>query len=172
MMNPHNSDRLEDSLLGTQSSNTNTLELGNKNLIIQNDTISVPTSQNVGKEILESTERENQAQYQHESSSDANVSTCDIPPDTSKVSYEREAPQNQAQNNPSVDIIDTGHIIPISSKHSSDNNMTITANEDKIQKQNIENIYRIGHTDIFACKNCKNRGDRFFMLVHACSGAP
>jgi hypothetical protein len=32
-------------------------------------------------------------------------------------------------------------------------------------------IYRIGHSDNFGCKNCKVRGDRFFMEAHACSGA-
>jgi hypothetical protein len=29
-------------------------------------------------------------------------------------------------------------------------------------------IYRIGHSDNFACKNCKVIGDRFFMEAHAC----
>lgn len=29
-------------------------------------------------------------------------------------------------------------------------------------------IYRLGHSDDFACKNCKIRGDRFFMAEHAC----
>jgi len=29
-------------------------------------------------------------------------------------------------------------------------------------------IYRIGHSDNFACKNCKVRGDRFFMEAHIC----
>jgi hypothetical protein len=29
-------------------------------------------------------------------------------------------------------------------------------------------IYRLGHTDTFACKNCKQRGDRWFMQIHNC----
>jgi hypothetical protein len=31
-------------------------------------------------------------------------------------------------------------------------------------------IYRLGHTDTFACKNCKQRGDRWFMQIHHCKG--
>ena len=30
-------------------------------------------------------------------------------------------------------------------------------------------IYRIGHSDNFACKHCNVRGDKFFMKTHACS---
>jgi hypothetical protein len=29
-------------------------------------------------------------------------------------------------------------------------------------------IYRLGHSDNFACKNCKVRGDKFFIEGHAC----
>jgi hypothetical protein len=31
-------------------------------------------------------------------------------------------------------------------------------------------IYRLGHSDNFACKNCKVRGDKFFMETHVCRG--
>ena len=31
-------------------------------------------------------------------------------------------------------------------------------------------IYRLGHSDTFACKNCKQKGDRWFMQKHLCSG--
>ena len=31
-----------------------------------------------------------------------------------------------------------------------------------------ETIYRIGRSDNFGCKNCKVRGDRFFMEAHVC----
>jgi hypothetical protein len=30
-------------------------------------------------------------------------------------------------------------------------------------------IYRLGHSDMFACHNCKNKGDKWFMRVHDCS---
>jgi hypothetical protein len=34
---------------------------------------------------------------------------------------------------------------------------------------NISNtIYRLGHSDTFACKNCKVKGDKFFMESHVC----
>jgi hypothetical protein len=29
-------------------------------------------------------------------------------------------------------------------------------------------IYRLGHTDMFACHNCKNKGDKWFMQKHLC----
>ena len=29
-------------------------------------------------------------------------------------------------------------------------------------------IYRIGHTDNWACHNCKQRGDTWFMQKHLC----
>ena len=31
-------------------------------------------------------------------------------------------------------------------------------------------IYRLGHTDKFACHNCKKQGDKWFMEGHECSG--
>jgi hypothetical protein len=31
-----------------------------------------------------------------------------------------------------------------------------------------DTIYRLGHSDNFACKNCKVKGDKFFMEEHAC----
>jgi hypothetical protein len=33
-----------------------------------------------------------------------------------------------------------------------------------------ENIYRLGHSDIFGCRNCRQRGDRWFMIKHHCKG--
>ena len=34
---------------------------------------------------------------------------------------------------------------------------------------NISNtIYRLGHSDIFGCRNCKVKGDKFFMESHVC----
>jgi hypothetical protein len=50
--------------------------------------------------------------------------------------------------------MDTGDIIPTSSKHSYDN-IIATIDEDKFQKQNVQTIYRVDHTDNFACNNCK-----------------
>jgi hypothetical protein len=31
-------------------------------------------------------------------------------------------------------------------------------------------IYRVGHTDSWACKNCKLKGDTWFMRDHSCKG--
>ena len=31
-------------------------------------------------------------------------------------------------------------------------------------------IYRLGHSDIWVCKNCKIKADKHFMQIHDCSG--
>jgi hypothetical protein len=31
-------------------------------------------------------------------------------------------------------------------------------------------IYRLGHSDIFACNNCRKTGDKWYMETHDCSG--
>jgi hypothetical protein len=31
-------------------------------------------------------------------------------------------------------------------------------------------VYRLGRTDIWACKNCKIKADKHFMQIHDCSG--
>ena len=31
-------------------------------------------------------------------------------------------------------------------------------------------IYRLGHSDTFACHNCKKTGDKWFMQTHDCRG--
>jgi hypothetical protein len=31
-------------------------------------------------------------------------------------------------------------------------------------------IYRLGHSDTFACHNCKQKGDKWFMRKHWCRG--
>lgn len=32
-------------------------------------------------------------------------------------------------------------------------------------------IYRLGHSDTFVCYNCKQKGDKWFMQKHLCTGA-
>ena len=31
-------------------------------------------------------------------------------------------------------------------------------------------VYRLGHTDIWVCRNCKIKADKHFMQIHDCSG--
>ncbi len=41
-------------------------------------------------------------------------------------------------------------------------------------EQQLQNsIYRLGHSDLFGCKNCKVKGDKPFMMKHPqnCKGA-
>jgi hypothetical protein len=34
------------------------------------------------------------------------------------------------------------------------------------QQQIPDSIYRLGHSDLFACKNCNVKGDKWFMMKH------
>jgi hypothetical protein len=40
-----------------------------------------------------------------------------------------------------------------------------SANE-VVEQQTPDSIYRIGHSDLFGCKNCKIKGDKPFMIKH------
>ena len=51
-----------------------------------------------------------------------------------------------------------------SSSHLDNENMI----ENKIKDANSTLTYRIGKTDIFACPNCKQRGDKWYMHQHIC----
>ena len=43
---------------------------------------------------------------------------------------------------------------------------------DKLPSSSRESnsVYRLGHSDIFACYNCKQKGDKWFMQKHWCKG--
>jgi hypothetical protein len=36
----------------------------------------------------------------------------------------------------------------------------------QIRPEVVKAIYRLGHSDLFACKNCNVKGDKWFMLEH------
>ena len=55
--------------------------------------------------------------------------------------------ENHAQNHSTGNSYDSYYIIPISSS-----------------------IYREGRTDIWACKNCNQTGDKWYMRRHNCRG--
>jgi hypothetical protein len=65
---------------------------------------------------------------------------------TSPVISPASSSQNHAQYEPSVDSDYPGDIIHTSS------------------------IYRLGHSDTWACEDCKQKGDKWFMQQHLCSG--
>ena len=52
-----------------------------------------------------------------------------------------------------------------------ENNLTATIlnNTNSTLTTTSENIYRLGHSDIFGCENCKLTGDKWFMRNHNCS---
>lgn len=41
-----------------------------------------------------------------------------------------------------------------------------TSDQPEVEQQIPNSIYRIGRSDLFACKNCKVKGDKPFMLKH------
>jgi hypothetical protein len=62
-----------------------------------------------------------------------------------------EKRQNRAQNGGSEGSEGSEDIYPISLEHGT-------------------TIYRRGHSDTFACQNCRQRGDKWFMREHICNG--
>ncbi len=92
-----------------------------------------------------SPEDPNQAQLRLENPGDITGDTGSISPDISP----EENIENQAQSEQSGDIGDSGDIIHTSSPLP---------------------IHRLGHSDIFACQNCKLKGDIWFMKQHLCKG--
>jgi hypothetical protein len=90
----------------------------------------------------------------------------DIEPPTNSL-------ENHAQNTHSGGTGGNGGILPTLiggqgkwkvnkevNEGTSNNNRTLTSSS----------IYRLGHSDTFACHNCKQRGDKWFMQKHLCTG--
>ena len=95
-----------------------------------------------------STKDPNQARLQLENSGDITGDTQTISPDISP----EENSQNHAQNSSSGDSGYTGDII-----HTSPSPSPST-------------IYRLGHSDTFACEKCNLKSDIWFMGQHICRG--
>jgi hypothetical protein len=93
-----------------------------------------------------SPEDPNQAQLQLENPGDIAGDNNSISLDISPVANS----QNHAQNSSSGDTGYTGDII-----HTSSYSLP---------------IYRLGHSDTFACENCNLKGDIWFMEQHICKG--
>jgi hypothetical protein len=96
--------------------------------------------------------------------------------------------QNHAQNSSNISIdadngidtnIDTPQIsIPKNPEIHAQNGSSINSigSIDILQENNTEiaipgSIYRLGHSDTWACNNCRQRGDKWFMQKHDCKGA-
>jgi hypothetical protein len=95
-----------------------------------------------------SPESKNQAQIQLENPGDITGDIESISPDISPAANS----QNCAQNYSSGDTGYTGGIIHTSPPSSS------------------TSIHRLGHSDTFACENCNQKGDIWFMKRHPCKG--
>jgi len=39
-----------------------------------------------------------------------------------------------------------------------------------MEEENKKNMFRIGNSDIWACKECKVKDDKWFMKQHQCKG--
>jgi hypothetical protein len=48
---------------------------------------------------------------------------------------------------------------------------SINANTDGIDNDKFpDSIYRVGHSDIFTCHNCRQKGTKWYMMKHHCKG--
>jgi hypothetical protein len=81
----------------------------------------------------------------------------DIEPPTNNL-------ENQAQNNDFGGTGRNGGILPTQQK-GKDNET-----ENDSLPSSSSPIYRLGHSDIFACHNCRQKGDKWFMQKHICRG--
>ena len=48
--------------------------------------------------------------------------------------------------------------------------ITLFSSINYIEEENKKNIYRIGNSDTWACKECKIKDDKWFMKQHQCKG--
>jgi hypothetical protein len=101
-----------------------------------------------------SPEDPNQAQLQLENSGDIAGDIQTISPDISPAANS----QNHAQNSSSGDTGDSGDIIH-------------TIQSDKQEDDRSKRVYRLGHSDTWACKDCKQKGDIHYMKQHNCRGS-
>jgi hypothetical protein len=80
--------------------------------------------------------------------------------------------QNHAQKSEIGDIGGTGGILPTlverQQTETEDRNESNSSLPSISEESN--SIYRLGHSDTFACHNCKQKGDRWFMQKHLCKG--
>ena len=84
--------------------------------------------------------------------------------DTNKISSEGLA-KNHAKNGPSDDTDDTDDTLSTLQGHEP---------SDKNLKESLtmsESIYRLGHSDKWACRNCNLRDDKWGMIKHHCKGS-
>jgi hypothetical protein len=72
--------------------------------------------------------------------------------------------QNRAQN---VSGIDSSDIFP---KTILDGKPNVQGSIEEPTDKIPNSIYRLGHSDTFACHNCKQRGDKWYMRQHLCKG--
>jgi len=72
--------------------------------------------------------------------------------------------QNRAQN---VSGIDSSDILP---KSILDGNPNVQGSIEEPTDKTPNSIYRLGHSDTFACHNCRQRGDKWHMRQHLCKG--
>jgi hypothetical protein len=73
-------------------------------------------------------------------------------------------------NNTSTNHVDNTSQIenkqPIASQEPSAPSEPSANDPPAIEQQTPDSIYRIGHSDLFACNNCNVKGDKWFMLTH------
>jgi hypothetical protein len=111
---------------------------------------------------LESLADKNHAQITNDIPNDIDDNLNDISLENNKISLGK-IPQNHAQNSQPNDINNTNDIL-----HTSQGN---SINDIKQPSIIANSIYRLSHSDIWACHNCRLTSDKWFMQVHDCKGA-
>jgi hypothetical protein len=112
-------------------------------------------------ESLESFEDKNHAQIASDNPNDINEfeRSCRSQPEGSFAKTQK----NRAQNGGSSDTSDTLHVL----EGNPENDIEQSSSEQQQQQQQIpDSIYRLGHSDKWACKNCNLRDDKWCMVKH------
>lgn len=110
--------------------------------------MSVVKIRQISSRSSQSSREENQARNEAENREDISGPEDTYPRDDTISS--RKKGENRAQNGNREGREGIEDIGPISLEHGT--------------------IYRLEHSDTFACHNCKKRGDKWFMEEHQCSG--
>ena len=119
-----------------------------RNTLGKNKGVSVVKIRQISSPSSPSSPDENQARNEAKTSEDISGSEDTYPHHDTISSPEKG--ENRAQNQASEDSEGSEDISPISLEHGT--------------------IYRLGHSDKFACHNCRKTGDKWFMGQHECSG--
>jgi hypothetical protein len=77
--------------------------------------------------------------------------------------------QDNGNSEPENISIDKKHLT-LSNAHTQRSRDHLSTSNNFMEEENKKNIYRLGNSDTWACKECKVKDDKHFMKQHHCKG--